>query len=100
MRKSIYGIFWILSLVMVFLANNSISLAQPSLETTNTQDGQNSVNVEQANDLQLQYNYMTPEKLLQLLEKEKEFRQKIENYKERFEQAVNKQRKSVLSKRL
>ena len=43
---------------------------------------------------------MTTEKLLQLLEKEKEFRQKIENYKERFEQAVNKQRKSVLSKRL
>lgn len=54
MRKSIYGIFWILSLVMVFLANNSISLAQPSVETTNTQDGQNSVNVEQANDLQNQ----------------------------------------------
>lgn len=49
MKKSIYGMFWILSLVIVFLINNSISLAQSSTETTITQDDQSSLDIQQQN---------------------------------------------------
>jgi len=47
--------FWILSLVIVFLINNSVSLAQSTTEATITQDDQSSVNAEQKdNEIQNQ----------------------------------------------
>lgn len=46
MGKTIYGMFWILSLVMVFLVSNSALFAQSPVETT-TQGEQGSVDIQQ-----------------------------------------------------
>lgn len=51
MGKTIYGMFWILSLVMVFLVSNSVSLAQSLAETTiSVQDNQSSADIQQENN--------------------------------------------------
>ena len=47
MKKSIYGMLWIVSLSMILLVNNPVLFAQSPEETTLTQSNQSSIDIQQ-----------------------------------------------------